>query len=188
MSEIWLIRHGETEWSRSGQHTGRTDLPLIADGRAQASRLGQLLGGRKFALTLASPLQRAVVTALLAGYGDVLEIDPDLREWDYGDYEGRTITEIRRDVPDWSLWTHGVPHGETAQEVIARSEAVIRRAEAADGDVALFAHGHILRVIACCWLGEPIAFAGRLALATASISRLGWERTTRGLVQWNVSA
>jgi broad specificity phosphatase PhoE len=187
MNEVWLIRHGETEWSRSGQHTGRTDIPLIADGRAQARMLGQFLAGRKFALVLSSPLQRALETARLAGYGDAVEIDPNLSEWDYGDYEGRTAIDIRKKVPDWSLWMHGVPNGETAGHIVARAEAVIRRVEPVQGDVALFAHGHILRVLALCWIEQPVEFGARLALATASVSRLGRERGVRALVQWNVS-
>ena len=187
MNELWLIRHGETEWSRSGQHTGRTDLPLTADGRAQAGRLGRYLKNRKFALVISSPRERAVVTALLAGYGDVMQVDSDLSEWDYGDYEGRTAADIRKDVPHWSLWTHGVPHGETAAQVIARAQSILCRAQMLQGDVALFGHGHILRVIALCWLELPIEVGARLELGTASVSRLGYERGIRSLVQWNVS-
>jgi len=187
MPELWLVRHGETEWSLSGAHTGRTDIPLTAAGRAQAAAIGRLLAGRRFALVLSSPLGRARDTCGLAGFGDVARVDPDLREWDYGEYEGRTTNEIHQKNPQWSLWKDGVPGGETADQVAARAEAVITRASAVEGDVALFAHGHLLRVLAARWLGlEPAA--GRLfALGTASISTLGYERETRVITRWNLS-
>ena len=185
--ELWLIRHGETEWSRSGAHTGRTDLPLTTAGREQAHNIRSSLAGRRFALVLTSPLERARETSALAGYGEIAEIEPNLREWDYGDYEGLTTAKIREQRPDWSLWTSGVPHGETAEQVAARAEAVIERALRASGDVALFAHGHILRIMAACWVGLPPS-AGRLfALATATISTLGYERETRVITRWNLS-
>jgi len=183
--QLWLIRHGETEWSRSGAHTGRTDLPLTDVGREKAASLGRHLGGRAFTLVLASPLQRARETCRLAGYGDVAQIEANLCEWDYGAYEGRTTPEIRKDVTEWNLWTSGVPNGETIAQVAARAQAVITRASSAGGDAALFAHGHILRILAACWLGLPPA-AGRLfALDTASLSILGYERTTRVIARWN---
>jgi len=187
LRELWLVRHGETEWSRSGAHTGRTDIPLTAAGQENAAAMGRLLGGRRFALVLTSPLERAWETCRLAGYGAEARIDPNLIEWDYGDYEGRTTSEIQKDVPGWSLWVSGVPHGETVEQVGARAEAVIERALQADGDVALFAHGHVLRILTARWLGLA-ADAGRLfALGTASMGTLGYERTTRVITRWNLS-
>ena len=183
--EIWLIRHGETEWTLSGAHTGRTDIPLTAAGERHASEIARCLAGRRFALVLASPLQRARETCRLAGFGDVALIEPDLREWDYGIYEGRTSTEIRKDVPDWTIWTSPVPQGETIQQVAARAGRVIDRALGAGGDVALFAHGHLLRVLAACWLGLPPDNGRLFALGTASLSILGWEHETHVLTQWN---
>jgi broad specificity phosphatase PhoE len=186
MREIWLIRHGETEWSRSGAHTGRTDLPLTPAGCKAATHLGAQLAGHPFALVLNSPMQRARDTARLAGFPNAA-IDPNLMEWDYGSYEGLSTPQIQVDRPDWNLWTDGVPDGETVEQVAARASAVIERALAAEGDVALFAHGHVLRILTACWLGLP-ASAGRLfALGTASLSTLGFERTTRVITRWNLS-
>ena len=186
MPELWLIRHGETEWSRSGAHTGLTDLPLTAAGAAAATRLAAPLAAHPFALVLTSPLQRARRTARLAGFPDALP-DPNLVEWNYGDYEGLSTPQIQVDRPGWNLWRDGVPHGETAAQVAARADAVIARALAADGDVALFAHGHVLRILTACWLGLP-PDAGRLfALATATLSTLGYERETRVITRWNLS-
>lgn len=186
MRELWLIRHGETEWSRSGAHTGRTDIPLTAAGRDEAAALGRYLEVRRFALVLVSPLERARETCRLAGYQNAL-IDPDLREWDYGDYEGRTTSQIQAAHPAWSLWTDGVPHGETAAQVAARAERAIARALPAAGDVALFAHGHILRVLAARWLGLPPQDGSLFALGTAAVSTLGYERQTRVITRWNLS-
>jgi broad specificity phosphatase PhoE len=184
--ELWLIRHGETEWSRSGAHTGRTDLPLTDAGRERAAAIGRCLDGRRFALVLTSPLQRARETCRLAGYGDDAVVEPDLREWDYGDYEGRTTADIRKERPGWSLWTDGVPNGETIEQVASRADSVMERALRAGGDVALFAHGHILRILAARWLELPPT-AGRLfALSTASLSTLGFERETRVIARWNL--
>jgi broad specificity phosphatase PhoE len=184
--EIWLIRHGETAWSLSGAHTGRTDIPLTAAGDRQAEAIGRYLAGRPFALVLTSPLQRAHETCRLAGYSGVARMDPDLREWDYGAYEGRTSAQIQESVPDWTIWTSPVPQGETIQQVAARASRVIERASNAAGDVALFGHGHLLRVLTACWLGLPPG-AGRLfALGTASIGVLGYERETRVIARWNV--
>jgi probable phosphoglycerate mutase len=185
--QLWLIRHGETEWSKSGAHTGRTDLPLTETGRENASAMGGLLAGRRFALVLTSPLERARETCRLAGYGDVAEVDPNLCEWDYGDYEGRTTPDIRNEIPDWSLWVSGVPHGETIDQVAGRAQSVIARALQADGDVALFAHGHILRVLAACWIKLPPQNGRFFALGTASLSNLGYERVTRVITRWNLS-
>jgi broad specificity phosphatase PhoE len=191
MREIWLVRHGETEWSRSGAHTGRTDLPLTAAGRENAAALGRYLArylaGRQFSLVLCSPMQRARETCRLAGFGDVAQAEPNLCEWDYGDFEGRTTAEIQKEIPGWSLWVSGVRNGETIGQVAVRADAVIARALQADGNVALFAHGHILRILAARWLGLP-GDAGRLfALGTAALSSLGYERETRVITRWNLT-
>ncbi len=185
--ELWLVRHGETEWSLSGAHTGRTDLPLTDAGRQRAIALAACLAGRHFALVLTSPLQRALDTCRLAGYGDTAQPEPNLREWDYGDYEGRTTVEIRKNAPDWSLWVDGVPNGESIGQVAARAQAVIDRALEASGDVALFAHGHILRILTACWLGLPAADGRLFALGTGSLSTLGYERETHVITLWNFS-
>jgi len=186
-NRLWLIRHGETEWSRSGAHTGRTDIPLTPTGEARAAAIGRYLHGMKFALVLVSPLQRARETCRLAGYAEVAELEPDLMEWSYGAYEGRTSAEIRREVPGWNIWVNGVAGGETVEQVGARARRVIERASAAAGDAALFAHGHVLRILTACWLGlEPAA--GRLfALDTACLSVLGYEREIRVIQRWNES-
>ncbi len=185
MNQLWLIRHGETEWSRSGAHTGRTDIPLTQEGERKAAALGEVLRGQAFALVLSSPLARARDTAWIAGYPAAIQ-DPDLREWDYGGYEGRTTAAIRAERPDWSLWRDGVPGGETIDDVAVRARRVLARAQAAGGDVALFAHGHLLRILTACWLGLP-PDAGRLfALGTASVSILGYERETPVIAMWNL--
>lgn len=187
--DIWLIRHGETEWTISGQHTGRSDIPLTANGEQQAMEIGRYLAHRPFALVLCSPLQRARETCRLAGYAGVAQSEPDLCEWDYGAYEGRTSTEIQKDAPGWTIWTAPVPRGESIEQVAARARRVIGRAAAENnGDVALFAHGHLLRVLAACWLGQP-PDAGRLyALDAGSVSVLGYERDVRVISQWNLTA
>jgi probable phosphoglycerate mutase len=183
--EVWLVRHAETEWSRSGKHTGRTDVPLTDAGRERASEMRARLAGRDFALVLVSPLERARETARLAGLGDPCQVREDLLEWDYGDYEGITTADIREERPDWYLWRDGVPNGETADEVAARCDRVIDEILAVDGDVALFAHGHILRALAARWVEEPVAFGGRLFLSTGSLSVLGFEREVRVTRLWN---
>jgi broad specificity phosphatase PhoE len=183
--QIWLIRHGETEWSRSGQHTGRTDVPLTPAGEHQAEALGRRLAGRTFALVLTSPLGRAGETCRLAGYGEVAQITDDLSEWDYGVYEGRTTADIRRQEPGWSIWTTSVPGGESIAQVAARARRVIERAAAAGGDVALFAHAHILRILAASWIEQPPDNGRLFALDTAAISVLGYERETRVIQVWN---
>jgi len=184
--ELWLVRHGETEWTLSGAHTGRTDLPLTARGREQALALGVRLRGRQFALVLTSPAERARETCQLAGFGDVVRTDPDLQEWDYGEYEGRTTLEIHRERPDWSLWEMGTPGGETAERVGARARRVIEKASAAGGDVLLFGHGHCLRALAACWIGLPPVGGKLFALGTASLSVLGSERETPVIENWNL--
>ena len=188
MRELWLIRHGETEWSLSGAHTSRTDISLTDRGRSNAAAIGRYLAGRAFSLVLVSPMLRARDTCRLAGFDSLAQIDPYLREWDYGDYEGRTTPEIQAAAPSWSLWRDGAPHGESANQVSARADAVIARALAApEGDVALFAHGHILRVLAARWTGLPAAEGSLFALGTGSVSTLGYERQTRVITRWNLS-
>ena len=185
MQELWLVRHGETDWSRSGAHTGRMDLLLTEEGKQRALALARYLDSRPFALVLTSPLARARETCRFAGYGDIALIDPDLREWDYGAYEGRTTDEIRSEKPGWCLWRDGVAGGESIEQVAARARRVIERAASAGGDIALFAHGHILRVLAACWLDLPPASGRLLALGTASVSILGYEREGRVIRLWN---
>jgi probable phosphoglycerate mutase len=186
-AQVWLIRHGETEWSKSGQHTGRTDLALTPHGEEQARALRPLLAGLTPALVLSSPRHRAQRTAELAGV-TVDAVDPDLAEWDYGEYEGLTTATIREQVPDWSLWTHGVPGGETAAQVGARADRVLARAAAAvaDGPVLLFAHGHISRVLGARWIGLGTVDGGRFALGTAAPSVLGSEHHEPVIQQWNL--
>ncbi len=205
--EIWLIRHGETAWSLAGKHTSRTDLPLTPRGEQRAAEVGRLLGGRSFALVLASPMRRALDTCGLAGYR--AKVAPDLREWDYGAYEGRTTAGIQAENPGWTIWTTPPPGGETAAEVGARADRVIATALAAardvalpgavasggdvasagdiasGRDVALFGHGHMLRVLAARWLGLEPAAGRLLALSTGSVSILGYEHVTHVLQQWN---
>lgn len=185
--ELWVIRHGETKWSVAKRHTGRTDIPLTPTGERQAAELKNALAGRRFALTLCSPLRRAHETCRLAGYGEKAEVSDDLLEWDYGIYEGKTTQEIRVEQPDWSIWTTSVPKGESIEQVGSRAQRIIERVLGVNGDVMLFAHAHILRVLTACWLGLPPE-AGRLfVLNTASIGVLGYERETRVLTRWNLS-
>jgi broad specificity phosphatase PhoE len=184
-NELWLIRHGETAWSLSGQHTGATDLPLTDRGQQRAARIREFLQGRPFALVLTSPMVRARRTCEIAGYGAQAIVDNDLSEWNYGDYEGLTTAQIQQHAPGWTVWKGPLPGGETIDHVAARARRVIGRAAAADGPTALFAHGHILRILAACWL-ELAADAGRyFALSTGSVSVLGHEREQRVLLHWN---
>jgi broad specificity phosphatase PhoE len=187
MAELWLVRHGETTWSLSGQHTGRTDIPLTARGRQQAELLGRRLMQKQFALVLTSPLQRARETCELSGQGQRAISDVDLLEWNYGDYEGKTSAEIRKEVPGWTIWNSGVRGGESADEVGERVDRVIARALAAQGDVALYAHGHVLRILAARWLGLAATGGRYLGLDTASLSKLGYERETQVIRCWNES-
>jgi len=182
---VVLVRHGETEWSRSGRHTGRTDVPLTDVGRRQAVATGSRLRGRTWAMVLSSPLVRATETCRLAGLGALAEVDPDLAEWDYGDYEGLTTATIHDRDASWSLWDDGCPGGEQPGEVAARADRVIARCRAVDGDVALLAHGHLLRVLGARWIAAPPAFGAHLLLSTASVSELGWERDTPAIASWN---
>jgi len=151
--ELWLIRHGQTEWSVAKRHTGRTDIPLTPEGERQAAELRDTLAGRMFSLVLCSPLARARETCRLAGYGDVASVSEDLLEWDYGIYEGKTTQEIRQEQSDWSIWRAPVPRGESVEQVGHRAQRVIQRASTVDGPVVLFAHAHILRILTACWLG-----------------------------------
>jgi len=183
--DLWLIRHGETEWSASGRHTGRTDIPLTAEGIRQARALGRYLAGRSFALVLTSPLSRAAYTCGLAGYGDVAQPSEDLLEWNYGEAEGRTTAEMRAQHPGWSVWTGGPPGGETVEEVGRRTDRVIARTLEASGEVALFAHAHVLRILAARWLGLPPGDGRLFVLGSASLSILGWEREVRVISRWN---
>jgi broad specificity phosphatase PhoE len=186
-NEVVLVRHGETEWSRTGRHTGRTDIPLTERGREQVTGVGEVLKGRRFELVLTSPLARAAETARLAGFADVAEARLELMEWDYGEYEGRTTIDIRKERPGWSLWRDGVPAGETAAEVGARVDKVIAEVRAAGGDGLVFAHGHVLRVLAARWLGLAPTEGRLFALDSATISVLGYERETPVIRIWNLA-
>lgn len=194
MTELWLIRHGQTEWSASGRHTGRTDIPLTGHGREMAAKVGQFLAGTRFAAVFESPMKRAQETCAIAGFGDAAVVDEGLNEWDYGVYEGRTSQEIQAEIPGWSVWKDPIVGGETVEQVGARADGVIARALAAgaagaDADsvtkVALFAHAHILRILAARWVGLAAVGGELFALGTGSVSVLGWERETRVISRWN---
>lgn len=186
MAEIVLVRHGQTEWSATGRHTSYTDIDLTPDGERQARNIGARLEGRDFAAVLCSPRRRAVRTAELAGLR-VDAIADELAEWDYGRYEGITTVEIRKDRPDWDLWTDGCPDGESPEQIGARVDRLLERVQPllADGDVALVAHGHSLRVVGARWIGEPAAAGGRLRLDTATLSVLGHEHERQVILEWN---
>jgi len=183
--ELVLIRHGETEWSRDGRHTGSTDIPLTDEGRREAELVGSWLAGRDFARVLTSPLSRALETCRLAGFGDRAEPREELLEWDYGEYEGLTTPQIRERRPDWYLWRDGCPGGESAADVGRRVDRVVAELREADGDAALFAHGHVLRVLTARWLELDPEKGALFALATATLSVLGWERETAVIRVWN---
>jgi broad specificity phosphatase PhoE len=185
---IVLVRHGPTEWSVSGRHTGTTDIPLTDEGREIAARLRDRLGRYEFTTVLVSPLRRARETAELAGLGDRVEVEPDLREYDYGAYEGRTTKEIREQRPGWYLWRDGVPDGETPDQVGERADRALARALADGGDAALFGHGHCLRVIGARWIELHASYAGHLALGTAAVCELDYERDQRVIRLWNDTA
>jgi broad specificity phosphatase PhoE len=186
--EIWLVRHGATEWSEDGRHTGRSDIPLIDDGREQAERLRPLLATRRFSLVLSSPLQRAVATAQLAGFETGVELDPDLAEWDYGEYDGLTTDQIRERDSGWVLWDTGGPGGETPEQVGARADRVVARLRGAEGDAVVFSHGHFLRVLAARWLGLAPSAGHSFYIGTAGVGVLGDERLNPVVVAWNFSA
>jgi broad specificity phosphatase PhoE len=187
MTQLWLIRHGETAWSLSGRHTGKTDIPLTPRGMTQAELLSRRIAGKPFGLVLTSPLVRARETCRLAGHLAGAHEDPNLVEWDYGVFEGRTTPDIQKEYPGWSIWKGPVPEGDTAEEVGARADRVIARAQAADSNVALFSHGHFLRVLAARWLRLPAVDGRYFALDTASLSMLGHERDLPVIRSWNES-
>ncbi len=182
--EIWLVRHGDTEWTGTGQHTSRTDVPLTERGRTQAEVLGRMLEGHDFAVVLSSPLSRALETCRLAGFGDVVQTDEDLREWDYGEYEGRTTADIRKERPGWNVWA-GSPGGESLDHAGTRARRALERAAGAGGDVALFSHGHFLRILGACWLGLAPEGGRFFLLSTSAVSVLGYERESRVFREWN---
>ena len=185
--EIWLLRHSTTEWSKNGRHTGRTDIPLLPEGEEIARKMRPVVEAHEFALCLSSPLQRSRRTAELVGLGDRIEIDPDLSEWDYGDYEGITTNAIRETVPGWTIWNGVCPNGETGEDVAARARRVIDRALAADGDVALFSHGHFSRVLAATWLRLGPDKGQYFKLDTGTLCIFGYEHEYRVLKTWNAS-
>ena len=193
--ELWLVRHGETEWSLDGRHTSVTDIPLTERGRERARELRDYLAGKKFAAVFVSPMQRARETCEIAGYGDVAIVDPNLMEWNYGESEGKTTAEMRAKYgPDWSVWTNKLLGGESVEQVGDRADKMIERALASvavgpdageSHQVALFAHAHILRILAARWVGLEARGGSLLALGTGSVSVLGWERETRVIQRWN---
>lgn len=184
LPELWLVRHGATEWSVAGRHTGRTDVPLTGLGRSQARAVGRLLRDERFNRVITSPLARAAVTARLAGFPGAEPVG-DLVEWDYGDVEGRTTAEIREERPGWTIWADGAPNAESSDDVGARVDRVISSARAASGPTLIFAHAHVLRILAARWLGLPAADGRLFILGTGAISVLGWERETPVIVRWN---
>lgn len=183
--EVVLVRHGETQWSLDGKHTGTSDIPLTENGRDVARKLGERLAGRTFAAVFSSPLQRSLETLRLAGFGDRVEVLDDLREWNYGELEARTTDQIRETIPGWLLWRDGAPGGEQATDVGARADRIVARIRAIDGDVILFSHGHFLRVLAARWTDLPPQRGANLGLETATLSTLGWEREVPVIWAWN---
>ncbi|WP_410784998.1 histidine phosphatase family protein [Kribbella sp. C-35] len=181
---VFLVRHGETEWSKSGRHTSVTDLPLTPEGERVAASLRERLAGESFDLVLTSPRQRARRTAELAGFPDA-EVDDDLVEWNYGDYEGITTAEIRKTVPGWTVWDDPVPHGETPAEVATRLDRVNTRLAAVPGDVLVFGHSHALRGLTARWLELDVTEGRHFVLNTATLSTLGWERGSPAVLRWN---
>lgn len=182
--EVWLVRHGETEWSKSGQHTGVTDLPLTAAGEDAARLLTDRLAETEFTLVLSSPRQRARRTADLAGITDY-QIDDDLAEWDYGDYEGLTRVQVQETRPDWDIWSDGAPGGELPTQISERVDRVVERCRAAGGRVLLMSHGHLLRALAARWIDQPVSLGAHLPLETAKVGVLGYDRGTPTLARWN---
>ena len=189
--ELWLVRHGETEWSLSGQHTSTSEIPLTEHGRQRAVEIGEFLKGTKFAAVFVSPRQRAQETATLAGFGDVAQVENGLVEWNYGEAEGKTTPQMREIYgPDWSVWSSPLKGGETVDQVGDRCDAVIARAVAAAGDggkVLLFAHAHVLRILGSRWVGLPAVDGKLFAYGTGALSVLGFERETRVIERWNRS-
>ena len=183
-SQLWVVRHGETEWSRDGKHTSTTDLDLTEEGAEVARGLAGRLAGEEFDLVLSSPRLRARVTAELAGFAEV-ETTEDLAEWDYGDYEGLTTPQIREDVPGWTVWSHPCPGGESAAEVAERLDRVVARVQEAGARAIVFSHGHASRVLAARWLGLPPEDGRHFVLGTATLSTLAWERESPAVARWN---
>jgi probable phosphoglycerate mutase len=183
--QIVLVRHGETAWSRSGQHTGRTDMPLLEDGQRMGQALEVPLRAWSFVAVWTSPLRRASETCALSGHGTTARENPDMMEWDYGAYEGKTSKEIRAEAPEWTIWKDGPLGGETVEQIGARVDRVIEEVRRVDGNVLLFSHGHFLRVFAARWLGLPPSEGRLFALSTASISVLGWDGAQPQLLSWN---
>jgi broad specificity phosphatase PhoE len=186
--QIVLVRHGATEWSIAGRHTSRTDVPLTGEGRRAAESLRVPLGAWMFVRVLTSPLQRAADTCRLAGFGNVAEVRDDLKEWDYGTYEGRTRADIRTERPDWVLWRDGAPGGESPSAIGARTDRVLAEVRATDGDVLVFAHGHVLRVLSARWLGLPPGDGQFFGLDTGTLSVLGYEHDDSVIRRWNAPA
>lgn len=184
---IYVFRHGETEWSRTGRHTGQTDVPLTERGRRQAEQLRPIFAAIPFERILSSPLSRARETAEIASGGRPVQIRENLHEWDYGEYEGRTTEEIRRLVPGWTIWTHPCPGGETADQVAARADQAIAELAGCTGDCAIVAHGHFLRVLASRWVGEPPTFGRHFILETGTYSALGREHGNKAIAAWNAA-
>ncbi len=182
---VVLVRHGETEWSRAGRHTGRSDIPLDSEGVAQAGWLGQMLREWRFSCVLVSPLRRARSTCEIAGWAGQAQSDPDVQEWDYGVYEGRTAEEIQEERPGWTIWRDGVVGGETIDDVSRRAELVVARVRKVSGDVAIFAHGHFLRILAARWCGLPPLAAEHLAFSAGAVSTVGWDRGSPIIWRWN---
>ena len=190
-AQIFLIRHGETEWALSGRHTGRTDVPLTENGERAAAQLREPLHRAAFSHILTSPRLRARRTCELAGFGDVARVEPDLQEWDYGSYEGLTKTEIRARQPAWNIYQDGCPEGESAEQISRRADRVVAHLRTLQGTVAIFSHGHFLRVLAVRWIGFPLSAAQHLALDTASLSILGYETREEifpVISRWNTTA
>jgi broad specificity phosphatase PhoE len=184
-SSIYLIRHGETEWAKNGRHTGRTDIPLTDAGREQAGFLLPIFDDVKFARIFSSPLQRALETAKLAGLGSRVELDNELLEWDYGDYEGLTTKQIREQAPGWSIWTHPCPNGEMIEQISQRAERVVATLRSISGNVAIFSHGHFLRVLVSRWIGLSADHGSRFLLGTSTLSILGYENELPVIRTWN---
>ena len=185
-TSLWLVRHGETRWSRERLHTSVTDVPLTAAGKKAARAVGERLAGRPFSLVLTSPRQRARHSAELAGFPDA-EVDDDLAEWNYGRYEGVSTAQVRETDPGWTVWSHPAPGGETAEQVRERVDRVIARCSDVDGDVLLFGHAHCLRALTARWLGQLITEGKCYRLDTGSLSILGYERETPVIVHWNAT-
>ena len=183
-TELWLVRHGQTEWSREGRHTSVTDLPLTESGVAVATTLAERLDGLEFGLVLTSPRERARRTAELAGFPGA-QVEPDLVEWDYGDYEGLTTEQIRETVPGWTVWTDPCPGGETAEQVASRLDRVVAEVRAYGGRALVFGHGHALRALAARWVGRPASDGRLFRLDTATVSTLGYEREAPVVLRWN---